>query len=80
MISTLNGEARKRGTRPTSRFQLRQNLREYTVYLNVFWLRDVFKVDREDHFWRPGFLHVIICVFLGTISQISSKKLDVTDV
>ena len=24
-----------------------------------------FKVDREDHFWRPGFLHIIICVFLG---------------
>ena len=23
-----------------------------------------FKVDREDHFWRPGFLHITICVFL----------------
>ena len=21
------------------------------------------KVDCEDHFWRPGFLHIIICVF-----------------
>ena len=25
----------------------------------------LFTVDREDHFWRPGFLHIIICVFLG---------------
>ena len=23
------------------------------------------KIDREDHFQRPGFLHIIICVFLG---------------
>ena len=23
------------------------------------------KVDRKDHFWRPGFLHIIICAFLG---------------
>ena len=23
------------------------------------------KVDREDHFQRAGFLHIIICVFLG---------------
>ena len=22
------------------------------------------KVDREDHFQRPGFRHIIICVFL----------------
>ena len=37
------------------------------------------KVDREDHFQRPGFLH-IICVFLGYKPQISLKKLGVTDV
>ena len=23
------------------------------------------KVDREDHFWRPGFFNIIIYVFLG---------------
>ena len=21
----------------------------------------LFEVDREDHFWRPGFLHIIMC-------------------
>ena len=25
----------------------------------------VVKVDREDHFERQGFLHIIICAFLG---------------
>ena len=24
-----------------------------------------YKVDREDHFQRPGFLHIIVCVSLG---------------
>ena len=22
------------------------------------------KVDREDHFWRPDFIHIIVCIFL----------------
>ena len=26
---------------------------------NQTWER--FKVDREDHFWHPGFLHIIMC-------------------
>ena len=39
-----------------------------------------FKVDREDHFWRPGFLHIIICIFLGYKVSNFVKKLDVTDV
>ena len=37
------------------------------------------KVAREDHFLRPGFLH-IICVFLGYKVSNFIKKLDVTDV
>ena len=39
-----------------------------------------FKVDREDHFQRPGFPHIIICVFLGYKVSDFVKKLDVTDV
>ena len=38
------------------------------------------KVDREDHFYRPGFHHVIRCVFLGYKASNFVKKLDVTDV
>ena len=38
------------------------------------------KVDREDHFWRPGFLHIIICVFLGYKALTFVQKLDATDV
>ena len=38
------------------------------------------KVDREDHFWRPGFLHIIICVFLGYNVSNFVKKLYVTNV
>ena len=38
-----------------------------------------FKVDREDHFWRPGFSHIIM-FSKGTKSQISLKKLGVSDV
>ena len=33
------------------------------------------KVDREDHFWRPGFLHIIICVFLGYKASNLVKKI-----
>ena len=43
------------------------------IYLNLSEL----KVDREDNFWRPGFLHIIIRVFQP---HIPLKKLDVTDV
>ena len=39
-----------------------------------------FKVDREDHFLRSGFLHIIICVFLGYIALNFVKILDVTDI
>ena len=38
------------------------------------------KVDRENHFWRPGFLHIIICVLLGYKASNFVKKLNVTDV
>ena len=38
------------------------------------------KVDREKHFQRPGFLHIIIVFSKGTKPQISFKILDVTDV
>ena len=38
------------------------------------------KFDHEDHFWRPGFLHIIIWVFLGYNVSNFVKKLDVTDV
>ena len=31
----------------------------------LFVLYQLSKVDREDHFQRPGFLHITICVFLG---------------
>ena len=31
--------------------------------------QDVIKVDREDHFQRPGFLHIIICVDVLKISK-----------
>ena len=32
------------------------------------------KVDREDHFQRPGFLHIIICVYLGYKASTSVKN------
>ena len=35
------------------------------------------KVDREDHFSHPGFLHIKICVFLGYKASNFTKKLDV---
>ena len=38
------------------------------------------KVDREGHFQRPGFLHIIICIFLGYKASNVVKKLHVTDV
>ena len=40
-------------------------------------LASAFKVDREDHFQRPGFLH-IMC--FPRVLSLSLKKLDVTDV
>ena len=39
----------------------------------------VFKVDREDHFQRPGFLHSM-CFNRAQSFKILLKKLDVTDV
>ena len=33
------------------------------------------KVDREDHFQRPGFPHSIICVFLGYKALDSVEKI-----
>ena len=39
-----------------------------------------FKVDHDDYFYRPGFLHIIICVFTGYKASNFVKKLDVTDV
>ena len=38
------------------------------------------EVDREYHFWRPGFIHITICAFLGYNVSNFVKKLDVTDV
>ena len=38
------------------------------------------KVDREDHFYRSGFLHLIICALLRVHSlEFHLKKLDLTD-
>ena len=48
------------------------------VYQEYLFVRQ-FKVDREDHFQRPGFLHIIICVFLGYKASNFAKKLNVTD-
>ena len=48
-------------------------------YLMVVFIFQ-FKVDREDYFLRPGFLHITICVFLGHKASNFVKKLDVTDV
>ena len=39
-----------------------------------------FKVDREDHFYRPDFLHIITCVSVGYKVSNFVKKLGVTDV
>ena len=36
-----------------------------------------FKVDREDHFYRPGFLHIIIYVFPGYKASNFVKIIDV---
>ena len=40
----------------------------------------MFKVDREDHFLRSGFLHITVCVFLMYIASNFVKKLDVINV
>ena len=45
-----------------------------------YFLFSFFKVDREDHFYRPGFLQLWYVFSLGTKLQISLKNLDVTDV
>ena len=42
-----------------------QHIFAVIMYLNIL---DV-KVDREDHFWRSGFLHIMICFFLGYIAS-----------
>ena len=37
-----------------------------TVHCKLFQMMSyIIKVDRDDHFQRPGFLHIILCVFLG---------------
>ena len=53
-----------------------------TDFHNVLRLQQVIalRFDREDHFSRPGFLHITICVFLGYKASNFVKKLDVTDV
>ena len=42
--------------------------------------KDWLKVDREDYFKRPGFLHIIICILLGYKALNFVEKMDVTDV
>ena len=46
---------------------------------SLYALQGEFKVDSEDHFLRPGFLHTK-CVFLGYKASNSIKKSDVSDV
>ena len=45
---------------------------------SLYALQSQFKVDSEDHFLRPGFLHTK-CVFLGYKASNSVKKSDVSD-
>ena len=33
--------------------------------VRIVLFKSTIKVDREDHFQRPGFLHITTCVFLG---------------
>ena len=52
----------------------------WLYFLNKNLKLDSIKVDREDHLWHPGFIHIIVCVFLGYKDLNFVKNLDVTDV